>query len=158
MTSPDQLRPAKLEDPLLRLARVPRPSVALVQRLYREVGGAYHWMDRWQWSDAAWRAWVERPGYGVWILSHDGSPAGFFELRWDESGACEIELFGLMAQYHGRGFGKHMLTAAVEIAWSIGATRVWLHTCTLDDEAALPNYLKRGFTPYKTETYRAEVE
>lgn len=134
------------------------PSVPLVQRLYREVGEAYHWLDRWNWTPEEWRAWVARPGYGIWILSHDGELAGFFELRWDETGACEIELFGLVKQYHGRGFGKHMLTAAVEIAWAIGATRVWLHTCTLDDEAALPNYLARGFTAYKTETYTAEVE
>ena len=33
----------------------------------------------------------------------------------------------------------------------LGARRVWLHTCTLDNPAALPNYLKRGFVPVKTE-------
>jgi len=134
------------------------PSVPLVQRLYREVGEAYHWLDRWTWSAEEWQAWVARPGYGLWILSYDGELAGFFELRWDESGACEIELFGLVRKFHGRGFGKHLLTAAVEIAWAIGATQVWLHTCTMDDEAALPNYLARGFTPYRTETYTTEVE
>ena len=48
MTSPDQLQPAKVEDNLLRLARVPVPSVSLAQRLYRDVGDAYHWHDRWQ--------------------------------------------------------------------------------------------------------------
>jgi GNAT superfamily N-acetyltransferase len=158
MTAPDQLQPARCDDNLLRLARVPVPSVPLVQRLYREVGAAYHWVDRWRWPAAAWQAWVSRAGYGVWVLSYDGDLAGFFELRWDETGACEIELFGLVPKYLGRGFGKHLLTGAVEIAWAIGATRVWLHTCTLDDEAALPNYLARGFTPFRTETYTAEVE
>ncbi len=147
-----------MEDNLLRLARVPVPSVPLVQRLYREVGARYHWTDRWKWTSEEWQAWVRRTGYGVWILSYDGDLAGFFELRWDEDGACEIELFGLVERYHGRGLGKHLLSAAVEIAWTIGATRVWLHTCTLDDEAALPNYLARGFTPYRTETYAAEIE
>ena len=147
-----------MEDNLLRLARVPVPSVPLVQRLYREVGEPYHWVDRWAWTPEEWRAWVARPGYGVWILSYDGDLAGFFELRWDEAGACEIELLGLVTRFHGRGFGKHLLTSAVEIAWAIGATRVWLHTCTLDDEAALPNNLARGFVPYRTETYTAEVE
>jgi len=158
MTAPDQLRPFRIEDPLLRLARVPRPSVPLVQRLYRDIGGNYHWADRWAWSAAEWRAWVERPGYGVWVLTYDGDVAGFFELRWDESGACEIELFGLVARYHGRGFGKHLLTAAADVAFAVGTTRLWLHTCTLDDEAALPNYRKRGFTPVRTETYTAEIE
>lgn len=142
-----------MEDMLLRLARVPVPSVPLAQRLYREVGDAYHWHDRWKWTPEQWKAWVERPGYGTWILTYDGELAGFFDLYWDESGACEIELFGLVKQFHGRGFGKHLLSAAVELAFTIGAERVWLHTCTLDGPAALPNYLARGFKPFKTERY-----
>ena len=40
---------------------------------------------------------------------------------------------------------------------TLGATRVWLHTCTLDGEAALPNYLARGFTPFRTERYVATL-
>ena len=158
LTSLGQLRPAKVEDdPQLRLARVPVPSVALVQRLYREVGEAYHWLDRWQWSAAEWQAWVDRIGYGVWVLSHDGNVAGFFELKSDETGSAEIELFGLTAPYRGRGLGKHLLSVAVEIAFAVGNTRVWLHTCTLDDPHALPNYRARGFREFKKETYEAEV-
>jgi GNAT superfamily N-acetyltransferase len=49
--------------------------------------------------------------------------------------------------------GKHLLSAAIAQAWRDGAKRVWLHTCTLDDAAALPNYLKRGFNPFKVEKY-----
>ena len=44
-----------------------------------------------------------------------------------------------------------LLTRAVEIAWEGGARRVWLHTCTEDHDAALPNYEKRGFELYRTE-------
>jgi len=39
----------------------------------------------------------------------------------------------------------------------MGATRVWLHTCTLDGPAALPNYLARGFVATRRETYAADV-
>lgn len=157
ITEPAQLMPFRLEDHLLRLARVPVPSAALVQRLYKDVGADYHWLDRWQWSPSDWQAWVSRVGYGVWILSYDGDVAGFFELKSDEDGSAEIELFGLVKRYHGRGFGKHLLTAAVDIAFAIGNRRVWLHTCTLDDPAALPNYLKRGFREFKQETYETEL-
>lgn len=154
-----QLRGAKADDDtLLRLARVPVPSVALAQRLYREVGAAYHWVDRWQWSADQWRAWVERPGYGTWILSRDGDVAGFFDLRWDEAGECELELFGLKQDFQGRGLGRHLLTSAAEIAFTIGTPRLWLHTCTLDGEAALPNYLARGFTMVRTEQYEAVLD
>ena len=157
LTRPEQLIPARVEDHLLRLARVPVPSVPLVQRLYREIGAEYHWKDRWQWSSAEWRAWVEQIGYGIWILTHDGDVAGFFEFTAGEDDAIEISLFGLVKAFHGRGYGRHLLTSAVEIAWAIGASRVWLHTCTLDDPKALPNYLARGFTEFKKETYVAEV-
>ena len=153
----EQLVPFRIEDPLLRLARVPVPSVPLVQRLYREVGEAYHWVDRWKWSTEEWQQWVAAWGYGVWILTYDGELAGFFELRNEDEGPVEITLFGLVRAFQGRGLGKHLLTSAVDIAWGIGATRVWLHTCTLDDPKALPNYLARGFTEFKRETYEAEV-
>ena len=151
------LKPARIEDHYLRLARVPVPSVPLAQRLYRAVGERYHWVDRWQWSEAEWRNWVTQPGYGIWILTWDGELAGFFELRSDDEGdGIEVALFGLVPAFHGRGYGKHLLTNAVEIAFAVGAGRVWLHTCTLDDPKALPNYLARGFVPFRTETYEAE--
>ena len=159
--SPEQLIPVRIEDPLVRLARVPVPSIPLVQRLYREVGEAYHWRERWKWSTAQWQAWVSQVGYGIWILTYDGELAGFFELTSDEDGgdgSVEISLFGLVQAFQGRGFGRHLLTSAVEIGWAIGANRVWLHTCTLDDTRALPNYLARGFTEFKNERYVAELD
>jgi len=159
LKSPSQLEAGEGEvDPLLRLARVPVMSVPLAQRLYREVGADYHWTDRWKWSAQDWQRWVSQPGYGTWILSRDGEVAGFFELTTGEGGSVEIALFGLVKRFHGRGLGKVMLRRAVEVAWAIGATRVWLHTCTLDHPNALPNYLARGFTPFKTETYEAELD
>jgi len=31
---------------------------------------------------------------------------------------------------------------------------VWLHTCSFDHPAAIPNYIKRGFTIFKIEQYQ----
>ena len=157
MKTPEQLVAFKLDDPLLRFARVPVPSVPLAQRLYKEVGADYHWEDRWKWSLRQWQEFVGEFGYGIWILTYDGDLAGFVEMTNEDDGSVEISLFGLVKKYHGRGFGKHLLTHAVETAWGIGANRVWLHTCTLDDPKALPNYLARGFKEYKKEKYTAEV-
>jgi GNAT superfamily N-acetyltransferase len=158
LKTPGQLNPFKVDDPLLRFARVPVPSVPLAQRLYQEVGAPYHWIDRWQWSSEEWQAYVGEFGYGIWILTSDGDLAGFVEMKNDADGSVEISLLGLVLKHQGRGLGKHLLTHAVETAWGIGANRVWLHTCTLDGPAALPNYLARGFEPYKTETYEAALE
>jgi GNAT superfamily N-acetyltransferase len=82
--------------------------------------------------------------------------AGYFELKKEPDGSTEVAYFGLMPKFIGRGLGKHLLTCAVEQAWADGAQRVWLHTCTDDDPAALPNYLKRGFKPFKTEKYSVD--
>jgi len=158
LTSPDQLKGAKVDDPLLRFARVPVPTVPLAQRLYKEVGEPYHWEDRWEWSPRQWQELVGEFGYGLWILTWDGDLAGFVEMKNEPDGSVEISLFGLVRKYHGRGFGKHLLTHAVETAWGIGANRVWLHTCTLDDPKALPNYLARGFRDYRRETYTTSLK
>jgi GNAT superfamily N-acetyltransferase len=87
----------------------------------------------------------------------EGAPAGYFELERHPDGSIEIAYFGLIQEFLGRGLGKHLLTVAAEQAWSDGANRVWLHTCTLDDATAMPNYLKRGFTSFKQETYVTAV-
>jgi len=86
-----------------------------------------------------------------------GSPAGYFELERHSDGSVEVAYFGLLPEFIGRGLGKHLLTVAVETAWSLDARRVWLHTCTLDDPAALPNYQARGFRPFKEEVYETDV-
>ena len=72
-------------------------------------------------------------------------------------GSIEIAYFGLLREFLGRGLGGHLLTQAVQRAWEAGASRVWVHTSTLDHPAALPNYLKRGFKVYKTEDYIVHV-
>ena len=87
-----------------------------------------------------------------------GETAGYFELHREDDGAVEIVYFGLLPQYTGRGLGGALLTEAVERAWASGAARVWLHTCTFDHPAAIPNYLARGFTVFKTEEYTVPSE
>jgi GNAT superfamily N-acetyltransferase len=90
------------------------------------------------------------------VLYLEHAPAGYYELRGHQDGSVEIAYFGLLPEYTGRGLGGWMLTRAARDAWERGATRVWLHTCTLDHPSALPNYRKRGFLPYRTEVYETE--
>ena len=168
MTTPAALRPSPPPSALaspLRLERVPSPGVDLYRALYEAVGARYHWRDRRAWSDEQLAAYLARPDVSLWVLSADGERAGYFELRAEpraepdgEGTDVEIVYFGLAGPYIGRGLGKYLLTRAVEEAWRTpGARRVWLHTCTLDDPAALPNYLARGFARVREETYVAEV-
>ena len=121
------------------------------------MGRAFHWTDRLRWSDETIRAHLATPGLSLWLLTWEAAPAGYFELKPHDDGSIEIAYFGLLPEYIGRGWGKYLLTEAVREAWRAGPTRVWLHTCTLDHPAALPNYLQRGFRPVREETYTAEV-
>jgi ribosomal protein S18 acetylase RimI-like enzyme len=153
MTAPTDLRPARSADPAARVERIQSCPASFYRYLYAEVGRAYRWTDRLAWTDDDIRAHLASAGVAVWVLLVSGAPAGFFELKTGNDGSTEIAYFGLLQEFIGRGYGKHLLTEAVERAFSTGAARVWLHTCTLDDPAALPNYRARGFRAFKEETY-----
>ena len=86
-------------------------------------------------------------------MSWEDTPAGYFELCQHEDGAVEIAYFGLLPDFIGRGWGKYLLSQAALAAWGLQPLRIWLHTCTLDHPAALPNYLKRGFKVVREEVY-----
>ena len=156
MHSPLELRPARSSDPAIRIERQRNCSIELFRHLYREVGRNYYWIDRLPWSDEEVARYLARPEFSLWLMTYAGETAGYFELNKEANGSTEIAYFGLLPNFIGRGLGKHLLTCAVEQAWADGAKRVWLHTCTDDDPAALPNYRKRGFQPFKTETYFVE--
>lgn len=139
-----------------RLDLVPDCPWDLYRRLYAEVGGPWHWIDRLAWGEAQFRDWLAGPS-DIWLLSVQGAAAGFFELRRHQDGSVEIAYFGLLPQFLGRGLGKFLLARAVEEAWKLGPPRVWLHTCTLDHPAALPNYLKAGFRATRDEEYQVNL-
>ncbi len=144
--------------PGITIARVPNPSPELYRMCYRTVGEAFHWRDRWDWTDQQIADHLADPAIQLFVATGDqGTLAGWYELRRvAEDDSVEIAYFGIVAAEFGRGFGKHLLSNAVRDAWSLGPSRVWLHTCTLDHPAALPNYIARGFTPYRTETYEVD--
>ena len=147
------LRPARVGDPDVTVEQVAAVTPDFWRHLYAEVGRRYHWVDRLEWSDGDILEYLGDPAVSLWVTKVAGQLAGYFELRREPDGAVEIVYFGLLDPFIGRGLGGHMLTEAVERAWDLGATRVWLHTNTLDHPAALPNYLKRGFAVFKTEEY-----
>ena len=156
LRSPDQLRGSAFLPAGFTLRRE-RCEPAFYRELYAAVGRAYHWRDRDAWTDEQLEAHLARPGVEVWVLRDDRGPAGYFELVAHEEGSTEIAYFGLTASQQGRGLGQALLVRAATAAWNGGASRVWLHTCTLDHPAALPNYLARGFRPFRVESYVAEL-
>ncbi len=159
MTAPAQFRPSTHVPEGLHLERVGGDDlVPMAKTLYREVGGRWHWRDRLGWSDSQWAAVMHRPGVELWVArrSGDAAIAGYFELGIANTD-ININYFGLVPAFMGRGIGGWLLTRAVERGWALGAERITLNTCTLDGEAALPNYRARGFQVVRTVHQRREV-
>ncbi|MEP4146249.1 MAG: GNAT family N-acetyltransferase [Halioglobus sp.] len=155
MHSPDRLLPASIaEDLNIQEARVKRWP--LNRFLYQYVGGPWDWKEKLSWTDSQWQAYAETDSLRTWIAYDQGSPAGYFELEKQLGDSVEIKYFGLADGFIGKGFGGHMLTLAIEKAWSWGEVkRVWVHTCSLDHPSALSNYQARGMQLYKTEVEAA---
>lgn len=124
--------------------------------VYAKVGEPWSWRDRLVLTDEQLATYLALPGVSVWALRVDGDVAGFFELQRYDDGRVEIMYFGLALEYIGRGLGGWMLTRAVEEAFALGAAPLTLHTCTLDNPHALPNYLARGFSITHEERYSVE--
>ncbi len=156
LKEPGRFRPAFGDFRDLLVERVERPTPDLYRECYRTVGESYHWRDRWDWTDEELRAHLAQPEITLHVArrGRGGALVGWYELRRvPEDRSVEIAYFGLVPGAIGQGLGKHLLSCAVRDAWALQPARVWLHTCTLDHPAALPNYKKRGFVPYKTERY-----
>jgi GNAT superfamily N-acetyltransferase len=149
MTDPSQLVPAGTPRRPFTLVRAEIPSPELSRFLYAAVGGDWFWLHRLEWSYERWLAYLSRPELETWVASVAGTPAGYFELEAQARGAVEMVYFGLLPQFIGEGLGGALLTDAVRRAWTIGARRVWLHTCNLDHPTALAHYQARGFRVFK---------
>jgi len=157
LATPKAFRPAFGSFPEIRLERVLHPEPELYRTCYRTVGEAFHWRDRWDWTDAEIRAHLAQPEITLHVATRNGLLAGWYEL-WQvpDEDSVEVAYFGLVPSEFGRGLGKHLLSCAVRDAWALSPRRVWLHTCTLDHPNAVPNYRARGFAPYRTETFEVD--
>ena len=152
------LRPKAFADARARVVRHAPCPVPLYRRLYREVGAPWFWHDRLEWSDEELARHLALPDVGVWELLVADESAGYFELLRHDDGSVEIAYFGLTPAFMDRGLGGALLTRAVEEAYAMGASRVWLHTCTLDAPRALPAYKARGFREFRTQRLEVDIE
>jgi GNAT superfamily N-acetyltransferase len=140
----------------LAVVHVPMPSVEYYRTLYDAVGAEYRWLSRRKLTDLELASIIHDPHDELHVLRVDSVDGGFAELDCRNSGQIEIVQFGLMPAYIGQGWGKWFLQHIVDYCWNRKPDRVWLHTCTFDHPAALPNYERAGFRLYKTEVIRRE--
>jgi hypothetical protein len=135
----------------LAVVHAERPTVAYSRFLYDAVGRDYDWTSRKKLSDAELAALLNDPRLEVHVPMADGVPAGFAELDRRIDDEIELVQFGLVPEFMGQGLGRYFLQWTIDKAWSYQPRRFWLHTCTKDHPAALPNDLKAGLAVYKEE-------
>jgi GNAT superfamily N-acetyltransferase len=157
LRSPEELRPARGSEVPAQIERLEPCPPDVYRALYRDVGERWHWRDRLVWSDDKLAQHLARDAVTVFVARVGRDLAGYFELERHDDDSVEIAYFGLRPEFFGRGLGGELLTRAVTEAWALGAARVWLHTCSLDSPRALPNYLARGFQPFREEWYATDV-
>ena len=120
---------------------------------YKNVGKKHRWIDRLIWTDLNWIEYVSNKKLFTYVLKEKNEIAGYYELLFYENNKeAEIAYFGILEEYFGKKLGGYLLSEAIKNSFNQGAKRVWVHTCSLDHENALKNYLARGMKVFKTET------
>ena len=120
---------------------------------YKNVGKKHQWVDRLIWTDNQWIDYVSNKNVKTYIFKKKDDLAGFFELiSHEEKKEIEIAYFGLLEEFQNKNLGSFLLSEAIKKSFLNNVNRVWLHTCSLDHENALNNYIARGMKIFKTET------
>ena len=147
-TSPTPARPA-LPIALMRAVDMP---VSFYRYLYDTIGEDWLWYERRIIDDETLAGIIHDPNVEVFVLYVNGSPGGYGELDRKSDDVIDIDYFGLLPDFIGRGLGRFFLRWLVDQAWSYEPNRVTVNTCDLDHPRALGNYQAAGFAPYERET------
>jgi GNAT superfamily N-acetyltransferase len=134
---------APLPESPLRLERWAAVDPERYRALFAQVGARWLWFSRLAMDDNELLAKVAEVHN---VIDPDGADAGFVELDFRVAETCTIRFLGLVPALAGKGHGRWLLAETLRLAWAPGVKRVAVHTCSLDHPAALPAYLRAGFT------------
>ncbi len=120
---------------------------------YKSIGKNCQWVDRLVWSDLDWTKYVSDEKLFTYILKDKDEIAGYFELIFNkDTKEAEIAYMGILEEYFGKKLGGYLLSEAIKFSFLLGCERVCVHTCSLDHENALRNYISRGMKIFKSKT------
>ena len=119
---------------------------------YKNVGKNHSWNDRLVWTEKQWIKYTCDERIKTYVLKINEDLAGYFELIFHkEKNEVEIAYLGLLEEYQNQKLGSYLLSSAIKNSFLNHPKRVWVHTCSLDHENALKNYLSRGMKVFKRE-------
>tara|TARA_B110001454_G_scaffold174602_1_gene166163 strand:+ start:469 stop:975 length:507 start_codon:yes stop_codon:yes gene_type:complete len=132
--------------------RVDSEDFQINKFFYKNIGKKYQWIDRLVWADQNWIDYVSDNKLSTYILKDKEEMAGYFELIfYQDTRETEIAYFGILEEYFNKKLGGFLLSEAIKISFSLGSSRVWVHTSSLDHKNALKNYIARGMKIFKSE-------
>jgi len=120
---------------------------------YKSIGKNCQWVDRLVWTDLNWTKYVSNERLFTYVLKNKEEIVGYFELLFNkDKKESEIAYLGILEEYFGKKLGGYLLSEAIKISFTLDSVRIWVHTCSLDHENALHNYIARGMKIFKSET------
>jgi len=124
-----------------------RLDVPAYRALYAEIGGPWLWWLRRVMPDEMLARHLASPTVSIHVLRVGSEIAGFFETDSGSWPDVNLNYFGLMPDFIGKGLGRALLAAAVDSVFigARGLRGMTVNTCTADHPSALPNYQKAGF-------------
>ena len=153
LTSFKDFKEAKKPSENFLLQLVDPKDFQLNKFFYKNVGKKYQWVDRLVWTDQKWIDYVSNTKLFTYILKDNEDLVGYFELIfYQDIRESEIAYLGILEEYFGKKLGGYLLSEAIKRSFSLGSTRTWVHTSSLDHKNALKNYLARGMKVFKSET------
>ncbi len=137
----------------LILEKVNPPNIELNKFFYKNVGKNHRWIDRLSWDNLKWASYLDNNNVLTYVLKLNDELIGYFETIQDlPNKSSEIAYFGILKDFIGNKFGGYLLSEAIKKCFELNCNKVWVHTCTLDHEHALKNYIDRGMKIFKQET------
>ncbi|MEI9413327.1 GNAT family N-acetyltransferase [Mesorhizobium sp. Cs1321R2N1] len=133
----------------LAMTRVTKPDPVIYRAVFLEIGAPWLWDRAAEMSDADIAAHFADPRQHLYY-GHDenGGRVGMVEFSLADSNEIEVAYFGLLPSLTGRGFGKRLMAGALDQAWRLEPSRVWLHTSSFDHHSVIGFYRACGFEPY----------
>ena len=120
---------------------------------YKNIGKNHNWVDRLVWTEKIWIKYLSDEKVQTYVLKVKGDFAGYFELILHlNNKEVEIAYLGLLEEYQNQKLGSYLLSSAIKNSFLNKPKRVWVHTCSLDHQNALKNYIARCMKIFITET------
>ena len=153
--SSQDIKIGKKPDNNLSLNLIDLKDFQLNKFFYKNIGKYHHWVDRLDWTEKQWSEYIENKNLKTYVLKDKENLLGYFELILHQiENEIEIAYLGLLKEYHKKNLGSYLLTLAIKKSFENNPKRVWVHTCSLDHENALNNYISRGMKIFKQEVIK----